>query len=146
MPKGVPKYIRVYDNGGYDGVVKLGRRKIKRRQPGSIDHYTVVFTGHYQPRLWADGKTTEQRPGWGGGMETVRRPFRCLYLAMNGAPFHPQGFGQHGEHTEQVDTGKHGRAPGIGGSNHLGIRIRFQDLPEDCRKLVRGDYKELWDL
>jgi hypothetical protein len=43
---------------------------------------------------------------------------------MSSAPFHPQGFGQHGTAT-----------PG----KHLGKRIRFEDLPEDCKKLVRRD-------
>ncbi len=32
MPKGVPKYCRVYDNGGVD-------------KGGTFDRYTVVFTG-----------------------------------------------------------------------------------------------------
>jgi len=45
-------------------------------------------------------------------------------LGMNESPFHPQGFGQHCSAT-----------PG----RHLGKRIRFIDLPVDCRQLVRMD-------
>ncbi len=45
-------------------------------------------------------------------------------VGMSAHPFHPQGVGQH-------TTGKLGR--------HLGKRIRFQDLPADCQKLVIRD-------
>ena len=40
-------------------------------------------------------------------------------LGMSENPFHPQGFGQHCEGT-----------PG----RHLGRRISFNELPEDCQK------------
>jgi hypothetical protein len=49
-------------------------------------------------------------------------------VAMNERPFHPQGFGQHCS-----------AMPG----RHLGKRIRFEDLPEDCQKLVLRDLKDL---
>ena len=67
----------------------------------SIDRYTVVFMD------WP-----EVRPGV------------FAALAMNVAPFHPQGFGQH-------CTARPGR--------HLGRRVQLADLPEDCQKLVRMD-------
>ena len=47
-----------------------------------------------------------------------------LALAMSAKPFHPMGFGQHC--TAQPGT-------------HLGKKIRFSNLPPDCRKLVRQD-------
>ena len=69
------------------------------------------------------------------------------YLAMNSAPFHPQGFGQNGETKDKpCDTDRWGFPAAMGRKNHLGRRIPFGDLPEDCRKLVMGDYLELWDL
>lgn len=34
--------------------------------------------------------------------------------------------------------------PAIGRKCHLGRRIRFQDLPADCQKLVLSDYREIW--
>lgn len=107
LPKGVPRYVRCYDNGGE-----------------SIDRYTACLTGRYR--------------------KTARDEF--VYLAMNAAPFHPQGFGQHGFSDRPVDVNKSGFAPAIGRKNHLGTRIPFQDLPEDCRKLVLSDYKEIWGL
>lgn len=45
-------------------------------------------------------------------------------VGMNSAPFHPQGFGQHCS-----------AMPG----RHLGKRIKFATLPDDCRKLVHQD-------
>lgn len=44
--------------------------------------------------------------------------------AMSDKPFHPQGIGQHGPST-----------PG----RHLGKRIKFEQLPKDCQKLVLQD-------
>lgn len=81
----------------------------------SIDRYTVVFTGRYTHKTEGE--------------------FR--YLAMNSAPFHPQGFGQHGGtmHTP-CDRPR---------SSHLGRKIPFAKLPDDCRKLVVSDYCDLWD-
>lgn len=45
-------------------------------------------------------------------------------VGMSEDPFHPQGFGQYG-------PAKPGR--------YLGKRIEFEDLPEDCQKLVERD-------
>jgi hypothetical protein len=81
----------------------------------SFDRYTVVFTGRYKKKT--------------GGM--------FLDLRMSANPFHPQGFGQHGESDMQIDWPTYG---------HLGKKIQFKDLPEDCQKLVMSDYRDLWDL
>lgn len=90
----------------------------------TIDRYTVVFTGRY-------------------GHKTARQ---TLYLAMNARPYHPQGFGQHGESPDRFDVNKWGYPPAMGRKNHLGTRIPFKALPQDCQKLVLDDYRELWDL
>ncbi len=88
---------------------------------GSIDRFTVCYTRKQ-----------------GGGQ----------YVAMNCAPFHPQGFGQHGEGSNgrSVDVNKWGFAPAIGRKNHLGRRIAFADLPPDCQRLVLSDYKAIWGI
>jgi hypothetical protein len=112
LPKGIPRYVRCYDNGGE-----------------SIDRYTVVFTGRAAP---------ERCPGF---------PTHYPYLAMNEAPFHPQGFGQHGSSkVRPCDVNRSGWPPAIGRRNHLGLRILFSALPPDCQRLVLSDYKELWKL
>ena len=82
----------------------------------SIDRYTVVFTGRYRHKTAG---------AW-------------VYLAMNAAPFHPLGFGQHGESEGALPIDRPR-------SSHLGRRIKYADLPPDCRKLVSQDYCELWD-
>lgn len=82
----------------------------------SFDRYTVVFTGRYTHKT-------------NGGH---------WYVGMSENPFHPQGFGQHGETEFQcVDRPTYG---------HLGKKISFDSLPEDCQKLVMQDYVDLWDI
>lgn len=58
------------------------------------------------------------------------------YLGMSANPFHPQGIGTRGESEYFVDRPT---------SRHLGKRIAFEALPEDCRKLVMQDYRALWN-
>lgn len=108
--------------------------RVSRLMPNGIPKYvriykrdsdiTVVYTGRYR--------------GKGGWFQ---------YLGMNEMPFHPQyGICQHGESQTQIDINKSGFAPAIGRKNHLGVRIKFQDLNADCQKIVIQDYKEIWGL
>lgn len=101
MPKGIPRYIKIFDNGGK-----------------TYDRYTCIFTKK-------SIISKEDRKYYGT---------RFMFVGMSEDPFHPLGFGQHGELEPQH----------IG--SHLGKRIKFEDLPEDCKKLVIQDYKDLWDL
>jgi hypothetical protein len=54
-----------------------------------------------------------------------------IYRSMSDHPCAPQGCGQWGE------SPRHSFSPG-------GSRISFSTLPEDCRKLIVQDYRELW--
>jgi hypothetical protein len=54
------------------------------------------------------------------------------YLAMGATPFHPQGFGQHGE-MEIDDVSYKGR------DGAFKKRIRFDELPPDCQRAVLND-------
>lgn len=90
----------------------------------SADRYTVVFTGRYR--------------------KTNRDEF--VYVGMSERPFHPQGYGSHGSSQTQIDVSKWGFAPAMGRKNHLGKRIPFDAMPEDCRKLVLSDYRDIWNL
>lgn len=96
----------------------------------TMDRYFVCFTGNY--------RTNGPR-----STEYERSPFQ--YVSMSANPFHPQGFGQHGEDRNQIDV-IDGYAPAMGRKNHLGTRIPFSQLPPDCQKLVLADYKQLWNL
>lgn len=85
----------------------------------SCDRYTVCYTG---------------RRGKG------------QYATMSADPFHPQGFGQHGQTNDMraCDVNQWGYAPVMGRKNHLGTRIPFDALPADCQRLVLNDYAEIW--
>ncbi len=89
-----------------------------------MDRYTVVFTGRYRDLPHGE----------------------FMYLAMNAHPFHPQGIGQHGYSQTQIDANKAGWPPAMGGYNHLGKRIPFDELPDDCKRLVLQDYREIWKI
>ena len=119
-PAGVPRWVRIYDNGGE-----------------TADRYTVVFTGQAAP------------------MRGKGSPTQYPYLGMSSAPFHPQGFGQHGHTTgspadyQRSDRGG-GRSyawpPKVGRKCHLGTRIKYQDLPEQCRRCLWQTYADIWDI
>lgn len=81
----------------------------------AFDRYTVVFTGHYRRTAWD----------------------RFVFLGMSENPFHPQGFGQHGESSVQIDRPTY---------SHLGKKIQFKDLPKDCQTATLQTYVEVWDL
>lgn len=51
-----------------------------------------------------------------------------------------------GSKNQHCDVNEQGWAPAIGRKNHLGTRIRFEDLPERCRQLILDDYKQLWNI
>ena len=59
---------------------------------------------------------------------------KVQYLGISGAPFHPQGFCQHGEMPIDCVAYK-----GRGGA--FDKRIPFNALPEDCRRAVEQDLK-----
>lgn len=76
--------------------------------PRTIDRYTVFYV---EP-VTDDGDT-------------------FAYVAMNAAPFHPQGFGQHGElSAHQVRSFRYD-------NSHRACR--WSDLPPDCKRLVLQD-------
>lgn len=82
----------------------------------TADRYTVVYTGNYTHKT--------NRSFW--------------YVGMSGSPFHPLGIGIHGDSEfRPIDRPTY---------SHLGKKIKFQDLPEDCQKLVMQDYLYLWDF
>jgi hypothetical protein len=85
-------------------MVKGKRKTCRIYDAGSAfaDRYTIAFKGYRLP------------------MHGMVYP----YLASGDAPYHPQGFGQHGE-SEIFMTGK-----------HLGKRISFESLPESVQHFV----------
>lgn len=87
---------------------------------GTADRYTVVFTGKHD-----QSKPYHRR--------------QSLYLGMSGNPYSPQGFCQHG----------HGNDPwpiDRPTSSHLGKKIKWKELPEDCQRAALDTYKDIWGL
>lgn len=90
------------------------------------DRYTVCYTGRYRGKGWFQ------------------------HVGMNAIPFHSlYGICQHGESEFPIDC-PHGWAEAVGQkcrhNPNLGRRIRFEDLPADCQKVVLQDYAEIWGL
>lgn len=89
----------------------------------TADRYSVLFTGRYSG------------PGFG--------------LHMDARPTSPQGIGMSFEFRKYAApdcVGNSWAGPSIGRRCALGTRIPFSALPEDCRKLVVSDYRELWGM
>lgn len=115
-PNGIPRWVRVYDNEGE-----------------TIDRYTVIYA-----------RQSDKAPGI-----ATQYP----YVGMSERPTHPQGFGQHGhsnnwpaDYQKSKHTGNLLWPPKIGRKCHLGKRIRFEDLPAECQRVVMSDYKAYWNL
>ena len=92
----------------------------------TVDRYGVVFTGRYRERT--------------GG--------EIVMLTMNATPHHPyHGFCQHLAAQQRLDAepGRRGGPP-VGGRCAMGKRIAFDELPEDCRKIVLSDYCSIWSV
>jgi len=88
LPNNEPKYVRIYDNGGVDA------------WNGTIDRYTVVFSGNY-----TKGKGYHQN------------------VTMSKDPYWPQGVCMHGEDRNMIDAPQ-GWPPAIGrkwGSGYLSL-------------------------
>lgn len=60
-----------------------------------------------------------------------------LYVGMSESPLSPQGFGQHGSSRDQIDRPKY---------SHLGKKIAWSALSDECKRVVMNDYCYLWDL
>ena len=120
-PNGVPRWVRIYDNGGE-----------------TVDRYTVVYTGRAAPKR-AMGRGPTQYPylgmsgepfhpqGFGQHGHSDNQPVDTLPPNANRAP---------GYHWP----------PAIGRRCHLGKRIEWADLPHDCKRAVWQDYAVIWDI
>lgn len=80
-----------------------------------IDRYTVVY------------------------LDDVYKNGKVNYIAMNETPFSPnRGFCQHGDMPLYAVAYK-----GRGGA--FDKRIKFDDLPEDCKKIILEELSEYWE-
>jgi hypothetical protein len=105
---------------------KTLQARIARLMPAGVPRYVRCYdngeSGDRYTVLFT-GRASGQR------IDQGHRIFQAL--GMSAAPFHPQGIGQHCAARDGA---------------HLGRRIAFAELPEDCRRLVLRDYREIWRL
>ncbi len=113
---GEPIWVRCYDNEGT-----------------SADQFVACFTGRYREKFTGEMRRQYGAYSW------------FQYVAMSAHPFHPQGVGMHGEHSQQIDVNKWGFAPTYGRKGNCGRRIHFNEMPIDCQLLVATDYRDIWD-
>ena len=59
------------------------------------------------------------------------------HLGMSAKPYHPQGVCLSGASREQIDYPRYG---------HLGKRIKFENLPDQCMSVVLKEYRQLWNI
>jgi hypothetical protein len=88
----------------------------------TADRYTVVFTGNYNNI---------------GKPKRTRKISNFMYLGMSDNPFHPQGFGQHGDSPTLIDKPSY---------KHLGKKIPYYKLSSHAQLLVMQDYLYLWNF
>jgi hypothetical protein len=65
-------------------------------------------------------------------LKSVQRKKYYMYLGMSEDPY--KGVGLHGDSLKRIDWPN---------GNHLGKKIKFEELPPLCQLLVMEDYKEL---
>jgi len=105
-----------------NGKPKATKVRIYDNGGETTDRYTVVFAGNYNNIGKKRGERIEL---W------------HFVLGMSDAPTHPCGFCQHSSYRQMIDRPTY---------RHLGHKIKFEDLPEICQKVVIEDYCELWEL
>ena len=111
--------------------------------PGGIPRYVRIYdnSGTTADRYTAVYTRRSERIDKAGYDRTY--PYR----GMSALPFHPQGVGMWGETRHYpVDAIRGAWPPALGRKCHLGKRISFHELPEDCQRLVIQDYKHLWNI
>lgn len=81
-----------------------------------------------QTRLYDNGGKTIDRYTAVYMMLPERETNTFSAVGMSETPFSPSGFGQH-------CTAMPGR--------HLGLRIKFEDLPADCQRLILQDLNDI---
>ena len=111
------------------------RAHVKGKQ---AERYAAIFPND-SPRYVRcydnGGKTMDRYTVVFTGNYTHKTQRQHWHLGMNSQPFH--GIGLRGESDTQIDRPSYG---------HLGKKIKFDDLPEQCQECVNQSYLYLWDF
>lgn len=90
----------------------------------TIDHPT---RGKLVCKIWDNGGETFDRYTIGLKARRFDGGLYWPYLGASENPFHPLGFGQHGEWASWHDAQ---------GGPHLGKRVAFESLPEPVQRFI----------
>lgn len=104
-------------------------KRVESLLPGGIPKYVRCYDN--------GGETADRYTVVFTGNYTRKTGGEHWYVGMSGNPFHPLGIGIHESSRTQIDRPSYG---------HLGKKIKFDDLTENCKLCVLQTYKELWDL
>lgn len=110
-------------------MTKREEQRILRLFPNGIPRYIRCYDNQ--------GKTADRYTVvFTGNYKKTDRWFDDVI--MSGAPFHPQGICMHGQTQYQpCDRPTY---------SHLGKKIKFSDLPEDCQTVIMRDYVLTWEI
>lgn len=109
----------------------MDKSRSERLMPNGIPRYIRIYDNFGMKNQSIDRYTVIFTGNYAG------RDGKTDYVTMSSQPFHPQGVCMHGQADSAID---------IKGYAHLGKPIRWQALPEDCKRAVLNDYTAIWAL
>ena len=110
-------------------VIKKEERRKENLLPAGSPRYVRIYDN--------GGKTYDRYTVVFTRPEKFGMKGQTIFVGMSHDPFYPQGFCQHGALDKPIDRPSYG---------HIGKKIGFDALPEDCRKVVINDYQCFWGL
>lgn len=112
--------------------LKMQKKQLERKEvlmPNGVPRYVRCYDN--------GGETADRYTVCFTGRYTHKTSGDFWHLGMSSDPFHPQGIGQMGWSQTPIDRPVY---------SHLGKKIKFEDLPQNCQKLVIARYGYLWDI
>lgn len=108
---------------------KKQKERKERLMPGGIPRYIRCYDN--------GGETADRYTVVYTGNYTHKTLGEHFFTCMSDNPWHPQGVGMHDSSPTLIDRPRY---------SHLGKKISFGDLPENCQKLVLADYNDIWEI
>lgn len=104
-------------------------QRLKALMPEGVPRYIRCYDNH--------GATADRYTICFTGRYRFKTGGEFYFITMDSKPTHPQGVCMTGSSKERIDYPSY---------QHLGSKITFAELPEDCREIVIERYVDLWDI